>query len=29
MIDGTVFRLVRVSDIIAVITQGEAENEDD
>lgn len=29
MIDGTVFRPVRVSDIIAVMTQGEAENEDD
>ena len=29
MIDGTVFRLVRVSDIIAVMTQGAAENEDD
>ena len=29
MIDGTVFRLVRVSDIIAVMTRGEAENEDD
>ena len=29
MTDGTVFRLVRVSDIIAVMTQGEAENEDD
>lgn len=29
MIDGTVFRLVRVSDIIAVMTQEEAENEDD
>ena len=29
MIDGTVFRLVRVSYIIAVMTQGEAENEDD
>ena len=29
MIDGTVFRRVRVSDIIAVMTQGEAENEDD
>ena len=29
MIDGTVFRFVRVSDIIAVMTQEEAENEDD